>query len=351
MGITQSPSRAPTRSPFGPTDSPTSSPSKAPAPCVFYSDSISTCLNDCLNSEWVALFDTKDECCSTNWNWDPPRDYNECMGNVAESPSASPTKGPTNSPQQSSNIALEYSQTGASLTCQFYNNWAGTCSNNCNEPGPPLPPLYETLEACCAAQYTWSTEVYEACILMSSDPPTISPTQSTVQTGAFYIDWDNLKCGELSPVSFALLSHSYLGSHDAFICVRTVQNCDTSLGAPCGGINNEFWVEMHDDVQQCCRKHLSYMCSNPNIPCEACTDADISAWTKSPSSFGSIYYIDWDLEKCVENCSSGDPHCKGPPKSYQQTHSNLATCCMTHLDFKCPDAVFPCSGCTDVPFI
>lgn len=135
--------------------------------------------------------------------------------------------------------------------------------------------------------------------------------------------------------------------------MHTVQNCEISSGASCGGIDRSHWVLQHKDVQMCCKTHLAWLCPDPDIPCEACTKADISAWASDENSVQStVYYVDWDLRKCVESCdpSPNAPHCQGAPKSWQVPHSDLATCCQVH-HLNCPDHDFPCEACTDVPIL
>ena len=80
----------------------------------------------------------------------------------------------------------------------------------------------------------------------------IAPT--TTATPQYYVDWSTSKC---------------------------VENCEVGTGLACGGIVPESytWVQMHDDVRECCQKHLFWKCpgiqSSLDLVCAACTDAVI----------------------------------------------------------------------------
>jgi hypothetical protein len=123
---------------------------------------------------------------------------------------------------------------------------------------------------------------------------------------------------------------------------KCVQNCNGDK--PCGGVNTESWVKKYSNAKECCDNGLSWKAL------EQCTDADVSAYitttTKPPPQ--GIFYIDWGVGKCVEDCITGEAHCGGPP-TYQQHHPDVATCCQQHLSYMC-NGSFPCSACTDVPF-
>ncbi|KAL7543482.1 hypothetical protein ACHAXR_012852 [Thalassiosira sp. AJA248-18] len=322
---TDAPSKIPSKGPSiaptsNPTDAPSKRPSKSPSsaankipiqfislqltptlslhrcPSVYYSNDI-TCVNDCKQSDgdWNRqTFGTRQECCSARHGYLGVGGYDQCM---------SSTNTPTISPPP----------TAPPVPCLFYNIWAlRTCVDDCNPTEVWVGTYYGTLDACCAAEYTWEG-AYEACVGITKEPTPAPPAE----TDLFYVDWTASKC---------------------------VQNCDKSFGGACGGINRDTLKVKWNDVQTCCKEELPYKCPFPDIPCEECTDADVSPWAQT------LYYVDWDSGgKCVENCDpSTGPHCMGAPQAWQEPHTDLATCCEVHLE--CPNSVFPCDACTDVPF-
>lgn len=323
-------------------------------------------------------------------------------------PTVSPTHGPTPDPNK------------------FYINWdigGGKCVQNCVGDAPcsdryatQWETKFSDVRACCAQLWVGCPSQSEPCRLCTDADisayatTTVAPVTTigaTVDTSTFYLSYEVDASG------------------------KCVQNCEGD--PPCGGVNTDSWVHHHSDVQECCRKALPWKC-NSDLPCEACTDADLSAFTTTTTTQATttttatsvdisafyvsyapedtsgkcvqncngdkpcggvnteswvkkysnakeccdnglswkaleqctdadvsayittttkpppqgIFYIDWGVGKCVEDCITGEAHCGGPP-TYQQHHPDVATCCQQHLSYMC-NGSFPCSACTDVPF-
>jgi hypothetical protein len=318
----------------------------------------------------------------------------------------------------------------------------GKCVQNCNGD-PPCGGIngdswvrqHTDVQACCQKALSWKCPdpaiPCEACTDADISAWTTT-TQATTTTST-----TTTTTTQATTTAPQDLDKFYV-SYDADATGKCVQNCNGD--PPCGGINGDSWVRQHTDVQECCQKALSWKCPVPAIPCEACTDADISAWTttttttttqattttertdatappdldkfyvsydddatgKCVGNFGDqhnsdawvkkydnvveccskglswkcpgdmpcpsctdvdisaytttttvpppqgIFYIDWNISKCVEDCNADEPQCGGPP-TYQKHHATLASCCEEHLSYKCQGS-YPCSACTDVPF-
>jgi len=163
MGLTESPTLKPT---FRPTPVPTLEPVSS---CMFYSDYVTGCKNDCLESGDEPLYETLKDCCSFHHNYIGAQgDYLECMG-LTLPPTVKPTFRPTPAPTPE-----------PVSSCMFYSDYVTGCKNDCLENGDE--PLYETLIDCCDQHHYWfGPGGYEDCsgipfpIPVAPPPPPVPP--------------------------------------------------------------------------------------------------------------------------------------------------------------------------------
>ena len=478
---TQSPTTAapttpnPTNEPTTAAPTPEPTPQPTPDPNVFFINwdvDGGKCVKNCLTGDagcspnryatpWENTFSDVQACCAQLWVGCPdqqipcpactdadisawpqvtsqPTKAPTTASPTTSQPTASPTKtapttpSPTNEPTTAA-PSPEPTPAPTPDPNTFYINWDtenGKCVQNCVSG-----------EAPCTSRlsYSWETtyaDVQACCAQLSGkcpDPNIPCPACTDADISSYVTTTTTQATTTTTPDS-----STFYVSYDVDATGKCVQNCNGD--PPCGGINGDSWVRQHTDVQECCQKALSWKCPDPAIPCEACTDADISAWTttstttttqattttqrtdatappdldkfyvsydedatgKCVGNFGDhhnsdawvkkfdnvveccsrglpwkcpgdtpcpsctdvdisaytttttvpppqgIFYIDWNVSKCVEDCNTGEPQCGGPP-TYQKHHATLASCCEEHLSYKCQGS-YPCSACTDVPF-
>lgn len=163
-----------------------------------------------------------------------------------------------------------------------------TCAKDCAAGGAncvplakPSTDLYDTASECCAGKLSWiDSAVCEA----NSNGTPLAPTF----TNKFYVSYADNKC---------------------------LQDCADTDPAPCGG-NPSSDKTLYDDVETCCAETLSWL--NVNV-CVA--DSTGVAPTGS-----NLYYVDWTILKCVQDCDGAAP-CGGLKTPYDQTYSTTAECC------------------------
>ncbi|KAL7460889.1 hypothetical protein ACHAXS_001324 [Conticribra weissflogii] len=150
-----------------------------------------------LNPEGFYLFDKLEDCCLRHYSWI----YNECAGinNAALGPD------------------------GESL---YYPDWEGdnkSCKNDGAQPqymsNNPSTWMYENLESCCKARYSWNLN---DCIGMSG-------ISSTVGSNKWYPDWKKYVC---------------------------VQDCVGN--SPCGGLAKN-WDPIYNTAESCCDNKLKWV--------------------------------------------------------------------------------------------
>ena len=306
---------------------------------------------------WVTKHTDVQECCEKTLSWKCPNSDVPCEACTDADLSAytTTTAATTTTTQAATTTgAPTTTTTGAPVdNSLFYLSYAedasGKCVQNC-VGDPPCGGLstetwvtkHTDVQECCEKTLSWkcpnSDVPCEACTDADLSAYTTTTAATTTTTQAATTTGAPTTTTTGAPVDNTLFYVSY--AEDA--TGKCVQNC---VGDdPCGGENTESWLAKHSDAKECCDKGLSWK------SLEQCTDADMSAYittTTQPPALG-IFYIDWSVGKCVEDCTTaGEAHCRGPP-TYQQHHPDVASCCMQHLSYTC-DGVFPCSECTDVP--
>lgn len=81
-----------------------------------------------------------------------------------------------------------------------------------------------------------------------------------------------------------------------------------------------------------------------------------SAYTPVPPTPTTEFYVDWETNKCVENCEkgSGNAACGGivVDEPWKTLYADVQLCCEQHLSSKCPDNPDKvCSECTDADVV
>ena len=75
-------------------------PATTPQPtCLYYTNYVSGCTNDCGQAPTQATYETLGECCINHHNYEGPGGYDECMNTTAE-PTAAPTSNAPTGKQQ-----------------------------------------------------------------------------------------------------------------------------------------------------------------------------------------------------------------------------------------------------------
>ena len=171
--------------------------------------------------------------------------------------------------------------------------------------------LKSTLKACCQAYYGWEEDV---CISNSGG------STAELETGKYYIDWDNVK-----------------GNGEGY-CVRACLKEDSALNPPlvnCGGLN-ERWETPYDTAEKCCEVMKTYVNQEYClVKSEGGEDAVFN-----PTGSGEWYVKGND---CVKDCTTSDSECEALDlaDNWTTTYDDKDDCCklltwLTDDDGNCP---------------
>ena len=312
------PSEQPSSMPSSsPSELPSCTPSQAPTPSpsiyLFYPDYESSgydqgCLNDGNQPSYMDanptnyLFSTLDKCCSQHFTWN----YESCMGTLDQTCARAlwypdwagsntgclrdgneplyMTQNPTvylyNTKADCCNEFYYYDyttcmgSTSSSSGTSYYADWLGddTCKNDGGAPPymvqNPTLWLYDTLAECCAAHYAWKSN---ECLGTTTTP-----------SGLYYPDWSGDNEGCLND-----------GNEPAYMTQYST-----------------LW--MHATLQSCCDEHYSW---------------NLSLCLGSSGSSGSNkWYMDWNENKCVQDCTGASP-CGGLAETWDKVYDTQDKCC------------------------
>lgn len=176
----------------------------------------------------------------------------------------------------------------------FYPAWDGTlkCLNDGDIPSYMRHNsnqwVYDDIDSCCQRYYGWD---YNSCIAESGGNPT------NTFTSKWYVN------------------------HADEICQ---QDCPEDSGGFCGGLVDS-WKTLFDSPAECCENRLPW--TSTSI-CEALS-------TDTTPTGSSKWYVDWQLEKCVEDCDSSIAGtCGGIVTSGHVTlHDSADSCCSDKLSW------------------
>lgn len=171
--------------------------------------------------------------------------------------------------------------------------------------------LKSTLKSCCQAYYGWEEDV---CISNSGG------STAELETGDYYIDWDNVK-----------------GNGEGY-CVRACLKEDSALSPPlvnCGGLN-ERWETGYDTAKKCCDVMKTYVNEEYClVKSEGGEDAVFN-----PTGSGEWYVKGND---CVKDCTTSDDECEALDlaDNWTTTYEDKDDCCklltwLTDDDGNCP---------------
>eukprot|EP00584_Thalassiosira_punctigera_P022733 CAMPEP_0172574500 /NCGR_PEP_ID=MMETSP1067-20121228/136730_1 /TAXON_ID=265564 ORGANISM="Thalassiosira punctigera, Strain Tpunct2005C2" /NCGR_SAMPLE_ID=MMETSP1067 /ASSEMBLY_ACC=CAM_ASM_000444 /LENGTH=908 /DNA_ID=CAMNT_0013367129 /DNA_START=168 /DNA_END=2895 /DNA_ORIENTATION=- len=177
----------------------------------------------------------------------------------------------------------------ATLPSGFYPSW-GSSETKCLESSDAMPDymkrnptqwLYEDIESCCEQHYSWE---FSTCIQESGGNPLAT------STGKWYVN------------------------HEERICQ---QDCPETGNVTCGGLANS-WDILYESSGDCCEGQLSWISS------AVCTAQS----TSSPIVGSSLWFIDWDSEKCVKDCeTSVNSDCGGLASGWDHLYGDASECC------------------------
>ena len=164
--------------------------------------------------------------------------------------------------------------TSSSSGTSYYADWLGddTCKNDGGAPPymvqNPTLWLYDTLAECCAAHYAWKSN---ECLGTTTTP-----------SGLYYPDWSGDNEGCLND-----------GNEPAYMTQYST-----------------LW--MHATLQSCCDEHYSW---------------NLSLCLGSSGSSGSNkWYMDWNENKCVQDCTGASP-CGGLAETWDLVYDTQDKCC------------------------
>ena len=172
----------------------------------------------------------------------------------------------------------------------YYPDWDGgtnTCLSDGNNPYYMELGNYmkTTLEECCDYYYSWNP----TCIEDGGGTPPVGSLQ-------WYVDYKNHKC---------------------------VQDCPVN-GASCGGLAMAYKTLFADETK-CCEEKLRY------ISVGLCTANSRGNGTYAGSN---QWYVDYENNKCVQDCDSATPGCGGIIEHPGTTlYADALACCAAKLSY------------------
>jgi hypothetical protein len=300
-------------------------PSGAAATGQYYADYANEL---CKNTpdHWGAKFSSITLCCQTALSW--------VRLNICEANSAGET------PTGTSEWYIDWSLEKCVQDCPVSQN------SDCGGLASPWQTLYATEEACC--ENTFPGEYKGDCLKptsapsvsdsdkpsevpsespsskpsVSSDKPSVVPTLSLMpsKAGQYYPDSQNDRCLQEEP-------------------------CNTGV-LPC--LPGHSWGPTYLSIQECCQKAVGWV--RPEI-CVANSGGQAFSGTNE-------WYMDWSLEKCVQDCNdSQNSDCGGFSQSWQTLFATEEVCCDASVTGawrgNCLDAssLPPSASPSDVPSI
>jgi hypothetical protein len=305
-----------------PSEMPSCTPSQAPSPApsihLFYPDWSSSgyeqgCLNDGNQPAYMEanptnyLHSTLDKCCSAHFTWN----YEGCMGQLDdtcaralwypdwEGSNTGCTRDGNEPLYMTQNAAVYLFNTKADCCNEYYEwglddclgissggsgskyyaDWLGDdiCKNDGGAPlymvQNPTQWLYDTLSACCSANYGWKVD---ECL----------GTTTTTTSGLYYPDWSGDNEGCLNDGN----EPEYMTQYSS------------------------MW--MHSTLQACCEANYAWALT---------TCLGTTGGTGSTS-----WYMSWSSNKCVQDCVGASP-CGGLAESWDATYTTQDECCTERM--------------------
>mmetsp|Transcript_20073 Transcript_20073/g.42253 ORF Transcript_20073/g.42253 Transcript_20073/m.42253 type:complete len:568 (+) Transcript_20073:272-1975(+) len=216
-----------------------------------------------LNPEGYYLFDKLVDCCSRHYSWN----YNECAG-------------------------IDNAALGPDGEALYYPDWEGenkSCKNDGGQPeymsNNPTAWMFETLEACCTARYSWNMN------------DCVGAAGATTVTGSnkWYPNWED------------------------FVCVQ-----DCVGDSPCGGLA-ESWDPLYDTVNTCCDTKLNWV-----TECVTKSGGTSTGATAAAATTSGKWYVDYDTDTCKQDCVGSAP-CGGAAESWEVLYDTVSACCQGKL--------------------
>ncbi|EJK72756.1 hypothetical protein THAOC_05678, partial [Thalassiosira oceanica] len=333
------------------TPQPTLEATSAPTgPCLYYTNYVSGCTNDCGQEPTQATYETIDECCINHHNYEGAGGYVECM-NITAVPTLAPTSyAPT--------VPVTIAPTAP---CPHYNSWDGTCVNDCQEP--LVPRWFDSLDECCLSEYTWDG-AYETCMGIclfynNWEGTCVADCQHDLRLDLTYLtveeccDGQYTWAGAYDSCMKLALPGMNLTAAPTYIPTAAPSGIPTTPQptAPCpyysnfvsGCVNDcmqKGYEPIYDTLEACCTYHHDWIDAPGDY--EDCIAEGMESLrdrlglTKSPTyiptrqpsdpptslspTAACLYYTNYNTQ-CVNDCMQ---------KGYEPMHDTLEACCTYH---------------------
>ena len=200
--------------------------------------------------------------------------------------------------------------------------------------------LYADAAACCAAKLSY----VDADVCASNSNPT------STGTGKYYADTQNKKCvvdsnppaGVRAPAS-AVLYDTISKCCSGSLSWVNAEYCASRSDVTGTGYSNKWFVDYQNEVcvQDCATAGVASCATYSDVSTPlyttalACCQAKLS-WIDSAkcdtlSQGGTVtgsneYYVDWSINKCVQDCVGAAP-CGGLAEKWEQRYATSALCC------------------------